>query len=107
MTLPDKLTYGAMLDLLTRCATEPEAGALFSALVDRSMAEGGHDRETAERMTRSNIGYLGGYCGVDVQARLERLFGAVHPVFGAVGSPESPKSPEEAFARGVRIGRST
>ena len=104
MTLPETLTYGVMIDLCGAVKTETEAGALLVALAERCAKERPCGMDEALKITRSNIGYLGGYCDVETQRRWERLFGAVHPVFGAVGSPESPKTAAETFERGVRLG---
>lgn len=83
MTLPEPFTYGAVLDLCCKCETAEEAQEILDALVQRSLEQDpNRSPEEALKIVKSNIGYLGGYCGVDAQARFQRLFGAVHPVFG-------------------------
>lgn len=106
MTLPRTLTYGTMLDLATAVATVDEANALLVALVRRAQQENPSlsDDEALTRC-RSNLGYLAGYCGVDVQRRFESLFGAAHPIFGPVGGDKEPKTPGEAFAMGMAMAR--
>lgn len=47
----------------------------------------------------SNIGYLSGYYDRKGMARIQRLFGVAHPIFGT----HAP-TPEEAFALGRKLG---
>lgn len=84
--LPEKLTVGVLIDIAAKIETKEDADALLSALVARARQEAPElTEEAAMRLSRANLGYLGGYCSVDVQRRWETLFGAVHPVFGPVG----------------------
>lgn len=102
--LPATLTYGVMLDL-ARAVTTPEDGALLlGALVRRAQQENPDlSDDEALAMQRSNLGYLSGYCDVDTQRRFERVFGAVHPVFGRVDGPDEPKTAAETFEMGRRL----
>ena len=84
--------YGPAMDV-----TDPiEAATYFEALVEYGMS---HDqtREQAEQVQRSNLGYFSGYSNVETQRRVERLFGAVHPIFGSVGGDTEPKTAEETL----------
>lgn len=79
-----------------------EARAYFEACVEHAMRAGELDRETAERIERENIGYWGGYGTFEQRQRVERLFGAVHPVFGS--TELGPVTFEQAMAMGQRLG---
>jgi hypothetical protein len=60
-------------------------------------------REEARAIVMENIGYLSGYFDRETAARILRLFGARHPVFGAI--EEWPKTPEETMALGIKMGK--
>lgn len=60
----------------------------------------GRTREESEEIERSNLGYYAGYYDAETRERVERLFGAVHPIFG-----RSTPTPAEAYSKGVRDGR--
>lgn len=106
MTLPTPLTVGDMIDIANKVQTAEDASALLTALTERAMAENSAlTHELALTLVRANLGYLGGYCGVETQRRWESLFGAVHPIFGAVGSDTEPKTVAETFQRGVALGK--
>jgi len=63
----------------------------------------GLSREEAEKRERSNLGYWSGYYSTEIQARVERLFGAVHPVFGSTTSTRQ-LTPEETIKIGQQMG---
>jgi hypothetical protein len=100
-----KVRGSGRIDLCSKVETVEQAADLLCALAERCAAERPCGMDEALKITRSNIGYLGGYCDVETQRRWERLFGAVHPVFGSVDSPESPKTAAETFARGVAMAK--
>lgn len=100
--LPEKLTFGVMIDLATKIETKEEAEALLAALVTQARQEDpAMTEEEALRTTQSNLGYLGGYLNVETQRKWEVLFGAVHPVFGPVGGDKEPKTALETFQMGI------
>jgi len=106
--LPEKLTFGVMIDIAVKIETKEDADALLSALVAQSLQETpGMAEEEALKMIRSSLGYLGGYCSVDVQRRWETLFGAVHPVFGPVGGDKEPKTVAQTLTMGHAMGRAS
>lgn len=103
--IPATLTFGAMLDLARAVATPEDGALLLGALVRRAQSEDPTlTDEKALALQRANLGYLGGYCDVETQRRFERVFGAVHPVFGPIGGSDEPKTAAETFAMGVKIG---
>lgn len=83
--------------------TQAEANREFERLVQSTMRNLGKTREEAERIERTSLGYYAGYYSVEVQARVERLFGAVHPVFGATTNPHQ-LTPEEVLRIGMQVG---
>ena len=83
--------------------TQAEADAYFEQLVQLSVGAG-LERADAERTERGNLGYVAGYYGNEVRARVERLFRCEHPIFGAI-AVNGPPTPEQAFAAGVALGK--
>jgi len=65
------------------------------AFLDKGCRE---DDKSAEDIVRINLGYYAGYYGHDVQKRVEKLFLAVHPIFGSI--KENPPTTEEALECG-------
>ena len=98
--LPDKITIGEKYDPAMKITDQAEADAYFEVLVEHMMRHG-HDREEAERIERTNLGYYAGY-GFD-RERVERLFNCEHPIFGKVAHHGHP-SPEHAFRMGMVAG---
>lgn len=105
MELPKEATYGDLYHPAMRMTTTEEAAPYFAALVDRLVKHYGKTREEAESIERQNLGYFAGYYDHETRIRVESLFSCQHPIFGAAskGAP----IPEEAFAAGVAIARST
>jgi len=58
------------------------------------------DYEKAKELALSNLGYWSGYYKFEVQKRVEKLFGAVHPIFGSFLNKKPPTA-KEAFQCGV------
>jgi len=84
--------------------TDPDrATEYFDALVRRTRRMG-QSLEEAESIQRFNLGYYAGYYSHDVQERVERLFGAVHPIFGSSLDPNNAITPEKAFEMGQQLG---
>ncbi len=79
-----------------------EARAYFELCVEHTLRTSEVDRQAAERIERENIGYWGGYGTFEQRQRMERLFGAVHPVFGS--TERGPVTAEQAMALGQRWG---
>lgn len=100
--LPDQLTYGEAYGPVAEIETEAAASAYFEDLVERTMRTTGRDRVAAEAIQRQNIGYWSGYYDQDTAARINRLFGTTHPIFG-----DTQPTAGEAFAAGKALaGRS-
>ena len=66
--------------------TDPfEAGRYFQELVEFAMQNNPSlTVDAAEKVERSNLGYYSGYYDTATMRRVLELFGAVHPIFGAV-----------------------
>ena len=98
MEFPDKITarekYGPAMEI----TDQAKADAYFEACVKHCM-QFDRIRAEAEEIERANLGYYAGYYDFKTRQRVERLFDAVHPVFGSVANGE-PTS-EEAFTAGA------
>ena len=101
--VPEQATIGEKYKRAMEVKTKPEADREFERLVEHTMRTFGRTRQDAEKVERTNLGYYSGYFSVEVQARVERLFGAAHPIFGSV-SNEKQLSPNEILQLGLRLG---
>ena len=105
-TLPRvPMSYGTLLGPAMKITTEADAKEWFSEAVAWMKDVHNKEEEAAASILRSNLGYYAGYYDHDTRARVERLFSCAHPIFGAIAEKGAP-SVEEAFAAGVRAGRS-
>ena len=80
--------------------TRKEAQAYMEALVGHSIRVHGQTEKEARRLQRSNIGYYSGYYSAATMVRAQRLFSAVHPIFGS-----AIPSPQEAYDAGKKLAR--
>lgn len=87
------------LDAAMKAVDQGEADALFARLVQHSMKRGGHSICEAESIMRENLGYYAGYFSHDTRERVERLYGAIHPIFGSAS--KGPPTVTEAFEAGL------
>lgn len=104
-------TVGQLYDKAIEIAREGDrekAKRYFDALVDHCVktcaAERPNeniDKEKAEKIIHSNIGYWAGYHERGTIEKVHDVFGSAHPVFGK----ETP-SPSDAFNMGVELGKS-
>jgi hypothetical protein len=60
-------------------------------------------REEAEKIERANIGYMSGYFSTKEMARIQELFGVVHPIFGGMKEFEE-LTPEDILQKGIDLG---
>jgi hypothetical protein len=84
--------------------TQEEADAAFEDLVKQCMYGRPCDRQTAEQIQRSNLGYYAGYYNEETRERIERLFKCAHPIFGPIANNGSP-TPERALKLGMAMGK--
>lgn len=85
--------------------TSEEAQEYFEALVTRHMNKWGDTREKAEECQRSNLGYYSGYYSYEMQVKVERLFNAVHPIFGSINNSK-PLTVGQIIEMGIHYGES-
>jgi hypothetical protein len=102
LELPENMTYGESLGTAMEITDPDKAKEYFEALVQREMKYFGKTREEAEANTHSNLGYYAGYYSDEVQRRVYRLYGSIHPIFGTPVA--DPPTPEEAFKLGMEMG---
>lgn len=105
MALPATIPPGATQHQVLSPAmwiTEPEeARVYFEMVLSYSMTLSNLPKETLETNLREQIGYYAGYYSREIRARVERLFGAVHPVFGPV--VDKPLQPASLIAAGMHV----
>lgn len=81
----DFKTYLSSYEPAMRIRSKKVAAAYFKALVDFCLElNPKRSRAKHESIQRSNLGYWAGYHDEKTRRRVERLFGAKHPVFGSV-----------------------
>jgi hypothetical protein len=96
------LTRDEALGPAMEITDEGEAQAYLEAYV-AACAQDGIEREKALALARDNLGYYAGYYGIEVQRRVERLFGAIHPFFGPTCISYTP---EETVRLGMDLAES-
>jgi hypothetical protein len=99
MEIPEHVTIGKKYGPAMEITDAAEAAEYFEACVVHNMRFGS-TREEAEKTERANLGYYAGYYDDATAQRVLALFGAAHPIFGAVRP-----TAEEAFAAGMRAAR--
>ena len=95
-------TYGEQFTEALACKTKEEASAYLEEEILCTMNMSGRTHDEAKEMVLSNLGYMAGYYDHETAQKINRLFGAVHPVFG---SAHYHKTLEEAFEAGIRHGK--
>jgi len=81
------MTYAEQFESALRCKTPEDATAWLNREVTRYKTKFGIEPEEARRTILINLGYMAGYYDRSVGEKIESLFGARHPIFGAI-SPE-------------------
>lgn len=79
-----------------------KASTFYNEYVQYVMDINKSDRDAAERIVKSNLGYFAGYYNKDVCDIIYSTYNCCHPIFGK--SPFSV-SPEEAFETGYKLGK--
>lgn len=91
--LPDKMTYGEAYGTAMNITDQEEANRYFEALVQRHLrVYPKYTREDAEQIERGNLGYYAGYYDSETRERVQRLFLAVHHIFGPTEQDNSGES---------------
>ena len=94
-------TYKEQFDTAMACKDKQEAADWLGKEIAYHVKEFGQKPEEAERVIKTNLGYMAGYYGKEEAQKVKDLFGAVHPIFGDT-TVKSP-TPEEAFAAGQAL----
>src|SRR3990172_12360273 len=97
MILPDEMSYGECYGPAMEMTDPVEAQEYLEALIERDMRVFGKTFDEAHALEMSNLGYYSGYYDHETMVRVNKLLGAVHPVFGV---PKEPVAPEEALELG-------
>lgn len=78
----DTLTYGERYRPAMDITDPEEARQWFEANVAWNMRVSGRSREEAVLIEKGNLGYFAGYFDQETMARVHRVFGCCHPIFG-------------------------
>lgn len=90
--------YNEVLERAMAAKTREEAMAVLEEYTPVCTAANKCSPKEGRRIALSNIGYYSGYHDRETRERVERLFGAVHPLLG----PASRNlTPEQIFQIGV------
>lgn len=90
-------------DALGSITTPEDAQEYLEALIECAIHHWGQSREEAEKIQRSNIGYMSGYFSTKEMARIQSLFGVVHPIFGGMAEFEKLTT-EDIIQKGIDLG---
>lgn len=86
--------------------TDPaRAALLFEALVEKIGAAHGLNPGDAQAQVKRNLGYTAGWYSEETRERVERLYGAVHPVLGPVSRHLTIDKIMELGAQSAQAGR--
>lgn len=80
------MTWNELYDPAMTAETEEEAKAHLARIMAylRANLTAPPDEDDLRAIVRRNLGYWAGYYALDIAARVERLYGAVHPLLGPV-----------------------
>jgi hypothetical protein len=98
-------TIGEIYDPAMEITDPEEAESYFRELVEQGLENRANRGDPVSwdemvRIQKSNLGYYSGYYGHETMERVERLFGACHPIFGSQIAHQT--TPEEAFLMGIK-----
>ena len=94
------MTAGELYGAAMKAQDQQTANACFERCVEAHLqARPERTRKEAEQIERSNLGYYAGYYDSETRRRVERLYGAIHPIFGSIIKHGEP-TPEIAFEMG-------
>ena len=99
----DELTIGEKYKPAMEITDPVAAAQYFEACVQHTMRVTDLSREEAEKMERSNFGYMAGYYDQETRERVEELFSASHPIFGSV--KDGTWTTDDIFRLAQRLGR--
>jgi hypothetical protein len=103
MPLDAKITLRAKYEPAMAITDQAEADRYFEELVAHCISlGGGMEREQAEEIERSNLGYWAGYHDRETRLRVEELFRCEHPILGK--AKDNDWTPEELLGIGALLG---
>lgn len=76
------MTIGEKYEPAMHMTDPKEAAEYFEFLVKKNMQSFGTSYNEAVQYEIGNLGYYSGYFDTETRQRVNRLFGAVHPVLG-------------------------
>jgi hypothetical protein len=99
------MTYQQLFKSAMKCKTKAEAEKWMLAEVERfyTLPDFKGGEQEARKIILNNLGYMAGYYDSATAKKVNKLFGAVHPVFGTDTYFEDV-TPEQAFEAGKKLG---
>ena len=94
-------TYVGQFAEALACETKDQADKWLAGEIERYRVEFGKEADEAARIISMNLGYMAGYYNTEVAHKINRLYGATHPIFGGSDYHDTV-TPEEAFALGEK-----
>lgn len=95
-------TYGQQFEGALACQSPEQAESWMEKEVIHLVEMHGKSPIEAVKIIKANIGYMAGYYDHETAQKIHRLFGAVHPIFGA-STYFKDLSPEQAFNMGQKL----
>ena len=95
-------TYQEQFDSAMKCETVEEARKWLNSEIVYAMNMYGQTHEKAKSVILTNLDYMAGYCNHETAQKVQRLFGAIHPIFGSADYHKTV-SPKEAIELGIKV----
>src|SRR5882672_6581023 len=93
-------TYGEQFKEASACETKEQADEWLAAEIERYRVDYGQDEPKAKSVIMGNLGYMAGYYDDATAKKINRLFGATHPIFGG-DNYHNTVTPEQAYEVGI------
>jgi hypothetical protein len=99
------VTLEELYDPAMTAQTQEEADAHLERIVAHlsTLPDAPVDEAQLLELARGNLGYWSGYYSAEVAARVEQLYGAIHPYLGPM-SLRRALTPEDILRTGQRLG---
>ncbi len=94
-------SYGDQFRAALACKTKQEADDWLAKEIQYYEDEYNKAADEARSTIMNNLGYMAGYYDHETAVKIEKLFGALHPIFGSA-TYHKDITPEQAFNAGKK-----